>query len=642
MHFHSYPLQDKHRLAKWLAAIKRDDFKPTTASRICGDHFITSDYHPGSRELKKSAVPSVFQFPEHLQKPELTPRRPPLKRNMTTPSSSVDLSVAKKSKVSPSKDELKKIIEKQKSEIKTLKQKIRRKEKKITCLSGVLSDLKEKSLINQSTASLLEKKFSGLTLEMIKNQLKNQDRGSQGRRYDEEVKKFGLTLNFYSPRAYEYIRGVFSHPHSNSLTEWTSSVECEPGIFMDVLKNLNSRIKENPTHADCVLICDAMSIKSSVFYNPTTGNYQFGNSLSTRHIEYKKNKMNVKIVCQTLSASSVADSIEFLMQSGNSDFKNAEGTIEFIRTIDKLFDLLNVRNPFGKGYKQPLRLSNRVVWEETIVASVRYLYNLKTSDGTPLLKHRRKTFVVGFITSLLSTKMLAIELMISNDFQYLLTYKFSQDHLELLFACIRGGNGFSNNPDIKMFKSALKRILLRSSIIASKHANCVTFEETSCRPIFSLKWAKNRTPLRNAETLDNVDDGNDTDVKLLEELPRFWSLCPYKNSITAYIGGYIIRSIRKTLSCLTCYHATVTNEKNASIDHNLIILKDRGGLFYPSEDVLRILKTSESVFKTVISSNDDMPEIKVKKHLGIRLSNLVLRSLPDVFLICHVISRMKL
>ena len=53
VHFHSYPLKDKHRLAKWLAAIKRDDFKPTTASRICGDHFITSDYHPGSRELKK-------------------------------------------------------------------------------------------------------------------------------------------------------------------------------------------------------------------------------------------------------------------------------------------------------------------------------------------------------------------------------------------------------------------------------------------------------------------------------------------------------------------------------------------------------------------------------------------------------------
>ena len=66
---------------------------------------------------------------------------------------------------------------------------------------------------------------------MIQNQLKNQDRYPKGRRYSDEIKKFALTLNFYSPRAYEYIRGLFSLPQSNSLTEWTSSVECEPGIL---------------------------------------------------------------------------------------------------------------------------------------------------------------------------------------------------------------------------------------------------------------------------------------------------------------------------------------------------------------------------------------------------------------------------
>ena len=83
-----------------------------------------------------------------------------------------------------------------------------------------------------------------------------------------------MTLNFYSPCAYEYIRSVFYLPHSSSLTEWTSSVKCEPGIFIDVLKSLSTRIRENPTHGDCVLICDAMSIKSSIFYNPVTGNYE--------------------------------------------------------------------------------------------------------------------------------------------------------------------------------------------------------------------------------------------------------------------------------------------------------------------------------------------------------------------------------
>ena len=73
---------------------------------------------------------------------------------------------------------------------------------------------------------------------------------------------------------------------------------------------------------------------------------KFGNNLSGRHIEYFRNKVNVKIACQTFS-SSVADAIEFMMLAGHS-FKNAEGTIEFIRIIDRLFDLLNVRNLYAK------------------------------------------------------------------------------------------------------------------------------------------------------------------------------------------------------------------------------------------------------------------------------------------------------
>ena len=95
----------------------------------------------------------------------------------------------KKNKQSPSKDELKDIINKQKQEIKILKQKVRRREKKIDSLSSVIDDLKEKLIINDSTATLFESKFSGLSLEMLKNQLKYGERKTQGRRYDDEIKK---------------------------------------------------------------------------------------------------------------------------------------------------------------------------------------------------------------------------------------------------------------------------------------------------------------------------------------------------------------------------------------------------------------------------------------------------------------------
>ena len=54
---------------------------------------------------------------------------------------------------------------------------------------------------------------------------------------------------------------------------WTLSVNCEPGLLMDVLQNLKEKIDKNLAHAECALLCDAMSIKSSVYYNHSTGGW---------------------------------------------------------------------------------------------------------------------------------------------------------------------------------------------------------------------------------------------------------------------------------------------------------------------------------------------------------------------------------
>ena len=77
----------------------------------------------------------------------------------------------------------------------------------------------------------------------------------------------------------------------------------------------------------------------------------------------------MSIIAQTLS-SSVADAIQFLEESGN--FKGAGATVKFIRIVDRLFDLLNSRNPFAKGFKAPMSVSNRQVWENVIVHSIDY------------------------------------------------------------------------------------------------------------------------------------------------------------------------------------------------------------------------------------------------------------------------------
>jgi hypothetical protein len=75
--------------------------------------------------------------------------------------------------------------------------------------------------------------------------------------------------------------------------------------------------------------------------------------------------LNVRLEAQTLS-SSVADAIDFLNLSMKlNEFHNSDGTVKFIRMIDRLFDMLNSRNPLGKGYKQPLRPAPKISGQES-------------------------------------------------------------------------------------------------------------------------------------------------------------------------------------------------------------------------------------------------------------------------------------
>ena len=174
---------------------------------------------------------------------------------------------------------------------------------------------------------------------------------------------------------------------------------------------------------------------------------------------------------------------------------------------------------------------------------------LRCVDGRPLVEHSRKTFIIGFIVSAKSGEKLALD-MLENSSSYFLMYKVSQDHLELLFACIRGKNGYNNNPDVRIFKSPLKRLMFQNSIVASKTANCAMLEENDFNPILSLKWSTNRAPL---EESNELDENNDTDI--LPYVTQLSTQSPYQVSILAYIAGLIVRKLKRSLDCEFCFRA---------------------------------------------------------------------------------------
>lgn len=135
--------------------------------------------------------------------------------------------------------------------------------------------------------------------------------------------------------------------------------------------------------------------------------------------------MEVKFAAQTLS-SGVADAIEYLQKKGEVQFQKSEATVYFLRQIDKLFDVLNSRIPFSKGFKSPINGGNIKSIEFFFNSTIEYLKTLQIGD-THIYISGRKMFVLGFIVTMKSTLEISYKLLFKNQspLKFVLTYKVS-------------------------------------------------------------------------------------------------------------------------------------------------------------------------------------------------------------------------
>jgi len=94
---------------------------------------------------------------------------------------------------------------------------------------------------------------------------------------------------------------------------------------------------------------------------------------------------------------------------------------------------------------------------------------LKNEDGVLLFQTRRKMGFLGFYSSTRAVIEIFDKYVKPDNSQlpYLLTYKFSQDHLELFFSAIRARGGWCPNPTCTQFSSAYKRLLIHYEIARS-------------------------------------------------------------------------------------------------------------------------------------------------------------------------------
>lgn len=146
--------------------------------------------------------------------------------------------------------------------VKTLQQKVRRKDNQVKKLKDLLTELKEKHLLESESAAVIEKCFEGNILEIIKGELQNAGKSSHGQRYSQTVKQFAATLHYYSPQAYEFCRTILSLPHPSSIRNWIGNIDCDPGFLTNVIETCSlSECK------DYSLVIDSMSIMKRSYYS---------------------------------------------------------------------------------------------------------------------------------------------------------------------------------------------------------------------------------------------------------------------------------------------------------------------------------------------------------------------------------------
>lgn len=88
-------------------------------------------------------------------------------------------------------------------------------------------------------------------------------------KYSPALRKFAITLNFYSPSAYKYVRHAFnaSLPHPRVLSKWYENITSEPGFTKQALDILKKKYSLSGKRLICTLVADEMAIRHQTIWN---------------------------------------------------------------------------------------------------------------------------------------------------------------------------------------------------------------------------------------------------------------------------------------------------------------------------------------------------------------------------------------
>lgn len=268
------------------------------------------------------------------------------------------------------------------------------------------------------------------------------------------------------------------------------------------------------------------------------------------------------------------------------------------------------RNIKQYDYKAPINCNNKDIMYTKLTECFKYISDLKkSSHGNLLINSRRNAGFLGFCISISLIELYDMLNKEPNSLPYLCTYKLSQDHLELFFSIIRQQFGCNNNPSAK--QSAMKKILLHLELKENSSENCIPLSNINILH-FTSSLSSIATINKSADNGKStlVSDESDCDNEDLQIYDialycdkNFQIINRCSRSIISYIAGFVIRFLIKRINCEQCVDA-LTEVPINSYYHDLISIKNKGGLLYPLKDVIFTCETCEKLIRMALIESD--------------------------------------
>ena len=301
--FHSFPDDKKD---DWVRRLRRDKAKdgwtPKSTSRICSDHFleryIRREPDQQRTYLTDDAIPTRFKkIPNHLHTATKTKRKSPRKRHKSPTFTREDASnsesladyiestedqesIVENSSSTENIDlrtveDLERELERTRTELITVKKKLkhsqqrtRRLKKRLQTSKEVIAELRREDLITKKAEEMINKTLSDESREIFQRII-NGDAGKKGCEFPPELKSFALTLQFYSTKAYDFVREKLNKalPDRSTLRRWYGKIPADPGFTQPafiVLREKAEEMKKQGKELHCALMLDEMSLRKLI------------------------------------------------------------------------------------------------------------------------------------------------------------------------------------------------------------------------------------------------------------------------------------------------------------------------------------------------------------------------------------------